>query len=316
MARLCSDVCSLLNDALIKKLFQHKIFTVVDVLEEDSEKLVQILKLSYKEVLQVRHTIIANYAAFPRKCNDIYEDLVSNSALIPTGIASVDGLLGGGLLTDQVWELCGPAGEGKTQLCLAAACHAALALRQPVHYVDTQLGFSGRRLQAALEARAAPHQEMAGAMERVQVTRVSDSYQLLGALHRLKTALQDGREGGGAGRLVVVDSLAALFFSYLGEDHNDGLSQLNHVANVLRFLASECHVAVVVVNVAVRGGDDLRQQQDEAAAGTLRPALGRYWAHVPSTRLLLQDGTLSVAKSTHLPRGASCPVHVTDKGVE
>ncbi|CAG2067406.1 unnamed protein product, partial [Timema podura] len=106
------------------------------------------------EVLQIRHTIIANYSSFPRRGIDMYEELVNSSALIPTGIASLDVLLQGGLFTGNLYEVYGLSGDGKTQLCLAIACNVAHYLKQRVHYIDTKFDFSGKRIQAMLEARA------------------------------------------------------------------------------------------------------------------------------------------------------------------
>ena len=45
---------------------------------------------------------------------------------LPSGVPELDALLGGGFARAQVTELCGLAGAGKTQLCLAAAASTAL----------------------------------------------------------------------------------------------------------------------------------------------------------------------------------------------
>lgn len=65
---------------------------------------------------------------------------------VPTGIASVDRLLGGGLETDCLTEIFGEGGSGKTLFCLEVAARVARAGRF-VLYVDTE-GVSLERLRA------------------------------------------------------------------------------------------------------------------------------------------------------------------------
>ena len=48
MARLCTQMNPLLQEYVLKRLYQWKIFSIVDILMEDPEKLVNITKLSYK----------------------------------------------------------------------------------------------------------------------------------------------------------------------------------------------------------------------------------------------------------------------------
>jgi hypothetical protein len=40
----------------------------------------------FSEILQVRQSIIANYSAFPLKGIDTYSEMISNTAIIPSGI--------------------------------------------------------------------------------------------------------------------------------------------------------------------------------------------------------------------------------------
>jgi len=68
------------------------------------------------------------------------------SERLPTGIASVDALLGGGLETDAVTELYGEGGSGKTLFCLEVAARVARASRW-VFYIDTE-GVSLERLRS------------------------------------------------------------------------------------------------------------------------------------------------------------------------
>lgn len=71
---------------------------------------------------------------------------------LPTGIGSVDALLGGGLEPDGLTELYGEGGSGKTLFCLQVATRVALADRW-VFYIDTE-GVSVDRLEAISGGRA------------------------------------------------------------------------------------------------------------------------------------------------------------------
>ena len=51
----------------------------------------------------------------------------SGSAAIPTGIAELDQVLGGGIPGGLVTEVSGPAGVGKSTLAMAVAAQAQLA---------------------------------------------------------------------------------------------------------------------------------------------------------------------------------------------
>lgn len=81
------------------------------------------------------------------------------AAAVPTGLTALDAHLGGGLPMRAVTELVGPAGSGKTQLCLAVAAHALVAGAAEgarVVYVDTEGSFSASRLLQLLRTRGAP----------------------------------------------------------------------------------------------------------------------------------------------------------------
>jgi hypothetical protein len=48
MARLCTQMSPLLNDYILERLYKKKIFTVLDILQESPEKLIEITKLPFK----------------------------------------------------------------------------------------------------------------------------------------------------------------------------------------------------------------------------------------------------------------------------
>lgn len=59
-------------------------------------------------------------------------------------------------------------------------------------------------------------------MERIQVTRVQDIYELFSFLQHLKTSLHHEQDGQHSIRIVLLDSLPVLFLPFLGNNLNDG----------------------------------------------------------------------------------------------
>ncbi|KAB1265160.1 Leucine-rich repeat-containing protein 37A [Camelus dromedarius] len=96
--------------------------------------------LSYKALVALRRVLLAQFSAFPFNGADLYEELKTYTAILSTGIESLDKLLDAGLYTGEVTEIVGGPGSGKTQ---------------------------------------------AGALQRIQVVRAFDIFQLLDVLQDL-----------------------------------------------------------------------------------------------------------------------------------
>uniref|UniRef100_A0A4X1T9Z2 RecA family profile 1 domain-containing protein n=1 Tax=Sus scrofa TaxID=9823 RepID=A0A4X1T9Z2_PIG len=139
----------------------------------------------------------------------------------------------------------------------------------------------------------------AGALQRIQVVRVFDIFQMLDVLQDLRGAVaQQVSSSAGTVKVVVVDSVTAVVSPLLGGQQREGLALMMQLARELKTLARDLGVAVVVTNHVTRDRD----------SGKHKPALGRSWSFVPSTRLLLdisQDagaGSRRVARLTKSPR--------------
>lgn len=66
--------------------------------------------------------------------------------MIPTGCKNIDLLLGGGIPERTITQLYGPAGSGKTIVCLETLKNATLTGKK-VAYIDSEGGFSSQRLE-------------------------------------------------------------------------------------------------------------------------------------------------------------------------
>ncbi|XP_062448698.1 DNA repair protein RAD51 homolog 4 isoform X2 [Rhea pennata] len=310
MALLRAALCPGLSAELALLLRARGVRTVVDFVSSDLEDVAQKCSLSYKALVAVRRVLLAQFSAFPANGADLYEELKSSTAILSTGIASLDKLLDSGLYTGEVTELMGAPGSGKTQVCLSVAASVSLGLKQHVLFLDSTGGFTASRLYQMLQARAEDEEEQLEALQRVQVARAFDIYEMLGALQELRDSLSQQARGAfflqvtsstGPLKVLLIDSVSAVIYPLLGGKQSEGSAQwsetqqrtkealncicllslalMMQLARELKMLAREFSLAVVVTNQVTRN----------SSTGPLKPALGRSWSFVPSTRVLLES---------------------------
>ncbi|NWH25243.1 RA51D protein, partial [Grus americana] len=288
MVVLRAGLCPGLTEEMIQLLRANDIRTVVDFVSSDLEDVAQKCSLSYKVLVAVRRVLLAQFSAFPANGADLYEELKSSTAILPTGSPSLDQLLDSGLYTGEVTELMGAPGSGKTQVCLGIAGSVSLGLKQHVLFLDSTGGFTASRLYQMLRAQAEDEEEQA-ALQRIQVVRVFDVYEMLSALQELRDRLsQQVVSSAGPFKIVVIDSVSAVIYPLLGGKQSEGLAIMMQLARELKTLAREFSLAVVVTNQVTR----------DSSTGPLKPALGRSWSFVPSTRVLLESKEAAWEKAT------------------
>uniref|UniRef100_A0A803XTT4 DNA repair protein n=1 Tax=Meleagris gallopavo TaxID=9103 RepID=A0A803XTT4_MELGA len=300
MVVLRAGLCPGLTEEMIQLLRANNIRTVVDFVSSDLEDVAQNCSVSYKVLVAVRRVLLAQFSAFPTNGADLYEELKSSTAILPTGSPSLDQLLDAGLYTGEVTELAGAPGSGKTQVCLSIAANVSLGLRQHVVFLDSTGGFTASRLYQMLQARVEDREEQMEALQRVQVVRVFDIYEMLRALHEVRDCLsQQVESSAGLLKAVLIDSVSAVLSPLLGGRQSEGLAIMMQLARELKTLAKEFSVAVLVTNQVTR----------DNSTSALKSALGRSWSFVPSTRVLLQgraapweEGTAHTACLAKSPR--------------
>ncbi|KAM6970052.1 DNA repair protein RAD51 homolog 4 [Aplochiton taeniatus] len=291
MVILKDGMCPGLNEELIQALRAVYISTVEDLVSSDVEDLAQQCSVSYKALLAVRRVLLAQHAAFPVSGADLYEELQNSTAILSTGNSSLDKLLDSGLYTGELTELAGGPGSGKTQVCFGVAVHTAFHLRKRVVYVDSTGGLSASRLLEMLQTVSCDKEEQMEALQKIQIFQVFDIFSLLGCLHNLRCdVLQQGPLGGGSVKTVIVDSVAAIISPILAGKQSEGMSLMMQVAGILKTIAKDFNVAVLVTNHVSRDN-----------RGQLKAGLGLSWSHVPRTRVLLDR--------SGRPGSSSCNIH-------
>ncbi|XP_032313641.1 DNA repair protein RAD51 homolog 4 isoform X1 [Camelus ferus] len=304
MGVLRAGLCPGLTQNMVQLLRSRGIKTVVDLVSADLEEVAQKCGLSYKALVALRRVLLAQFSAFPFNGADLYEELKTSTAILSTGIGSLDKLLDAGLYTGEVTEIVGGPGSGKTQVCLCVSAHVAHGLQQNVLYIDSNGGLTASRILQLLQARTPDEEEQAGALQRIQVVRAFDIFQMLDVIQDLRgTVAQQVSSSSGTLKVVIVDSVTAVVSPLLGGQQREGLALMMQLARELKTLARDLGVAVVVTNHMTRDRD----------TGKLKPALGRSWSFVPSTRFLLDitKGTgasdsqrmVCLMKSPRLPTG-------------
>jgi len=219
---------------------------------------------------------------------------------LPTGIGSVDRLLGGGLETDAVTELYGEGGSGKTLFCLEVAARVARASRW-VFYVDTE-GVSLERL------RAVGGSDFDRILGRLLLSAPRDLEQQGKAVATACALARGGRRDVG---LVVLDSATNYYrLSLSSPDEDDAREALALQVADLVATARTVGVAVLLTNQVWRNSRD----------GALEPLGGSFLNHAAKTILRLdrRPGPLRevvLVKHRSRPEGRA-QFRITSTGLE
>ncbi len=217
----------------------------------------------------------------------------------PTGIPTLDRLLGGGLETDSLTEIYGEGGTGKTVFCLALAVRS-LSEGKWVLYIDTE-GLSPHRL-ASAAADLAP-----GALERLLVVRPPDLESQRTAVHRAAILAADARRPIG---LIVLDSATHYYRLARTEDDEDETRRaLAEQIGDLAHAARAHDLPVLLTN----------QVYQSRRENTIEPLGGSFLNHAAKTILRFERGMgdhrrIVLVKHRAQPEGA-VEVRITHQGM-
>ncbi|KAK7374809.1 hypothetical protein VNO80_08250 [Phaseolus coccineus] len=244
--------------------------------------------------------------------------------------------LDGGVPCHSITEFVGESGSGKTQLCLQLALSAQLpssrgGLSASSIFIHTEFPFPFRRLRQLSRAFRMLHPDLPDPCDRVFVRAVHSADELLHLIPTIETFLLYSRSRWRPVRIVVIDSIAALFrsdFENTGSDLRRRSSLFFGISGGLRRLAKKFGLAVVVTNQVVDfiGDGDVRVGNLSnglySSGRRVCPALGLAWANCVNSRVFVsrdEDGPvrrrkMSVVFAPHLPH-SSCHFLINGEGV-
>ncbi|GAB2267446.1 hypothetical protein Dimus_002429 [Dionaea muscipula] len=273
----------------------------------------------------------------------------------------LDRLLAGGIPCNSVTDIVAESGSGKTQLCLQLLLSSQLpasvgGLSSSSLYLHTEFPFPSRRLHqlslSFLSAHSSLFPPSHDPLGRILVDPVHTADHLLDVLLRLDSFIMSLSSTRWPIKLIVIDSIAALFRSEFENNPADlrrRSSLFFRISGKLKALAEKFGLAVVVTNQVVdfMGSKDaingLRIGNLDCLYSSGRrvcPALGLSWANCINVRLflsmtkevighdhergLVDDGGagdfvltrrhIHVVLAPHLPP-SSCEFHIVREGV-
>lgn len=181
---------------------------------------------------------------------------------------SFDDLLGGGLKSGNIYDLCGLSASGKTQLCHSIAINLAIQYKYETLYVDAKNDFSGQRIYNTLSARNCSDVDCGVIMNCIRCQPIYDVHEFLNILRGLPAYLKEHKQT----KCLVLDSLPALWFPLMdgkknGKTHAkkntlcqsvhqnssfSGLSLLSEATNLMQKIAFSHDMIFLLVNIVTR----------------------------------------------------------------
>ncbi|XP_034942078.1 DNA repair protein RAD51 homolog 4-like [Chelonus insularis] len=285
MSRLNPSISSKFNNIIINKLQSVKIFTVFDFVSEDTDKLVKITELTFKDIEKIKKEIVEKFGG---KIKDPFQLFIDQKSVTITGISALDSLLGGGLYPGRIYEICGKSSSGKSQLCYTLAVNIAVKSSGTIiHYIYTKKDFSASRIQMILENKKLDDEVAGRVMNQINTTHAKNVQQLFNVLYDFTQSLKQNSKNEKT-KLIIIDSLPGVFVMS-EEKTEDNFSSLNHLTNVCHFLANEYALSIITVNSVTQPWREIDGFEGKTTTA-MKPTLGKYWLYIPNTRLLIEKG--------------------------
>jgi DNA repair protein RadB len=218
--------------------------------------------------------------------------------LLPSGCEPLDEILGGGFEKGIVTQIFGPAGTGKTNICIQLAVQC-VKQGQRVIFIDTE-GLSPTRFK-----------QIAGENAK-EIARKIIIYEPLSFEEQYITVKEVERIACENIGLVILDS-ATSYYRYELEDEEMGIKSRRELASEIGFLhalARKYGFAAVITN----------QVYSDIISGGVRPLGGSSLEHISKTIIQLEktgEGTRRaiIYKHRSRPEGSSAEFKITADGI-
>jgi len=167
---------------------------------------------------------------------------------IPTGSKILDAMLNGGYEKDTITTIYGPAGSGKTVLCLLCSINVAKSGKKAV-YVDSEGGFSLERLKQITSHISQDYKKI---LDNILFLKPTSFAEQKKSFEKLRDIVND-KIG-----LIVVDTIAMLYRLELGknEDTHEVNRELGRQISYLTEIARKNSIPVLITNQVYTDFDD------------------------------------------------------------
>ncbi|MFP4523984.1 MAG: DNA repair and recombination protein RadB [Candidatus Woesearchaeota archaeon] len=217
---------------------------------------------------------------------------------IPTGTTVMDWLLEGGYEKDCITTIYGPAGSGKTNLCMIAAAHVPKGKK--VIYIDTEGSFSVTRLKQITD-------DWEDVLERVLILQPTSFEEQQGVFEKLKDLV------GKNIWTIILDSVAMLYRLEIGKtkDVHKVNRELGTQMAYLTQLARKQHIPVLITNQVYADFDD--KDRVKLVGGDLLRYASKCLIELQKT----DDGRKAVLrKHRSIEEDKEVSFRIVDRGVE
>ncbi|MEE9410614.1 MAG: DNA repair and recombination protein RadA [Candidatus Heimdallarchaeota archaeon] len=231
---------------------------------------------------------------------------------VTTSSNELDGILGGGIWTQELTEVAGGFGSGKTQLCFQLCINVQLpkeegGLGGNAFFIDTERTFSPRRI---VEIASYRDLDVENVLKNIIVASAINTNHLFSIVDQLDEAIPENNI-----RLLVVDSFASHFRSeFIGKDRLvERQQKIMQIAEKLILLAVKHDIAIIVTNQIIANVEEFLFGSPE------EPALGFAWAHRPQQRIFMRKsrGSSRIARlfdSSRMPEREAL-FYVNESGI-
>ncbi|KAK4759309.1 hypothetical protein SAY87_022440 [Trapa incisa] len=229
---------------------------------------------------------------------------------LTSGCPTLDRHLAGGFPFGSITEISGESGVGKTQFCLQLALLTQLppslgGLSSSSLFLHSEFPFPSRRLHQIAQSFLAVHRDVFSShpsynpLDCVFVHPLHTADHLLDEMPRIESFIESSRASRLPVRLIVIDSIAALFRSEFDNtpfDLKRRSSIFFKISGWLKSLAVKFDLAVIVTNQVVDlvgpsgGANGLRIGNLgclNSSGRRVSPALGLSWANCVNSRIFL-----------------------------
>ncbi|XP_040455687.1 DNA repair protein XRCC3 isoform X1 [Falco naumanni] len=289
-----------LNPKVVAALKKADIKSVKEILNLSGADLQRLMKLSSADIQcllkTVSHALRRNSMLTALQ---LYQDhLTSQHQKLSLGCSVLDNLLKGGIPLEGITELAGESSAGKTQISL----QLCLCVQYPYKYGGLESGavyictediFPSKRLQQLIEQQRKMRTDVPA--EIIQKIKFGNSIFVehaadLDTFHNCITKRISLLLTRGMVRLVIIDSLAALFRCEFGA--SDSVTKARYLQTFgaqLHSLSTRFRTPILCINQVTDAVSELEAAQGSCsvADNKVYPALGITWANQLLMRLMV-----------------------------